>query len=106
MIARSVAHVAITLRTNLNTCIVILLDERKTPHKIRNYLWRIRTKSANADEHTFLVAILTFAILFCLSVVLDEGKHLGENHQKRDIPAGYVKDGKEVARHDGGPPRK
>jgi hypothetical protein len=35
------------------------------------------------------VAILTFATLFDSRVVSDEGKHLGENHQKRDIPAGY-----------------
>jgi hypothetical protein len=60
----------------------------------------------SADEHTFLVAVLTFAILFYLSVVLDAGKHLGENHQKLAIPAEYVKGGgKEKARHDGGPPR-
>jgi hypothetical protein len=37
------------------------------------------------------VAILTFAILFHLSVVLDEGKHLGENHRNLVIPAAYVK---------------
>jgi hypothetical protein len=34
--------------------------------------------------------IVTFAILSHLSVSLDEGKHLGENHQKRAIPAAYV----------------
>ena len=51
-------------------------------------------------------AILTFAILFYPSVVLVGDKHLGENHQKRDIPAGYVEDGgKEKARHGGGPHR-
>ena len=32
--------------------------------------------------------------------------HLGENHQKRDIPAGYFEnDGKEETRHDSGPDR-
>lgn len=32
--------------------------------------------------------------------------HLGENHQKRDIPAGYFEnDGKEKTRHDSGPDR-
>jgi hypothetical protein len=35
--------------------------------------------------------ILTFAILLRLSVVLYQGKHLGENHQKLAIPAGNVK---------------
>jgi hypothetical protein len=33
------------------------------------------------------VAVVTFAILFHLSVVSDKGKHLGENHQKLAIPA-------------------
>jgi hypothetical protein len=50
--------------------------------------------------------ILTFAILLPLSLVLDQGKHLGENHQKLVIPAAYVKGGgKEKARQHGGPPR-
>jgi hypothetical protein len=38
-------------------------------------------------EQTTLVAILTFAILFDLSLVPDEGSHLGENHRKLVIPA-------------------
>jgi hypothetical protein len=49
--------------------------------------------------------ILTFAILSHLSVVVDAGKHLGENHQKRAIPAANLKDcGNKKARHEGGPP--
>jgi hypothetical protein len=52
------------------------------------------------------VAILTFAILFYLRVVLDEGKHLDENHQKRDIPAGFLEErGREKTRHAGAPHR-
>ena len=32
--------------------------------------------------------------------------HLGENHQKRDIPAGdFENDGKEKTRHNSGPDR-
>jgi hypothetical protein len=45
-------------------------------------------------------------LMFYLSVVLYEGKHLGENYQRKlAIPAaGYVEGGgKEKARHDGGP---
>jgi hypothetical protein len=50
--------------------------------------------------------ILTFAILSYPSVVSDEGKHLGKNHQKLAISAVYVKGGGEdKARHDCGPPR-
>jgi hypothetical protein len=57
-------------------------------------------------QPTILVAIPTFAILFHLSVGADEGKHLGENHRKLVIPAGYGKgSAKEVARHEGGQPR-
>jgi hypothetical protein len=41
--------------------------------------------------NTQLCGILTFAILSHLRVVVDEGKHLGENHQKLVIPAAYVK---------------
>jgi hypothetical protein len=49
--------------------------------------------------------ILTFAILFYLSLVVDEGKRIDGNHQKLAIPAVYVKaGGKEKARYDGGPP--
>jgi hypothetical protein len=52
------------------------------------------------------VPILTFAILFSPSVVLLEEIHLGENHQKRAIPAGHVEGiGKKKTRHDGGPHR-
>jgi hypothetical protein len=46
--------------------------------------------------------ILTFAILFPLNVLLEEERHLGESDQKLDIPAGYVRDGKEKARQDAG----
>jgi hypothetical protein len=46
--------------------------------------------SANADKHTFLVAILTFAILFHLSLVLDEETQIGENAHELAIPAVYV----------------
>jgi hypothetical protein len=38
------------------------------------------------------MAILTFAILFDLRLVLDEEGHLGKNHRKLAIPAGYVED--------------
>jgi hypothetical protein len=49
--------------------------------------------------------ILTFAILFYLSVVSVEGQRIDGNLQKLAILAVYVKaGGKEVARHDGGPP--
>jgi hypothetical protein len=41
--------------------------------------------------NTQFCGILTFAIRSQLSVVLEEGKHLGENHQKLVIPAAYVK---------------
>ena len=41
--------------------------------------------------NTQFCGILTFAILSHLSVGVDEGKHLGENHQKLVIPAGYLK---------------
>jgi hypothetical protein len=37
-----------------------------------------------------LAAILTFAILFDLRLVLAERSDLGENHRKLAIPAGYV----------------
>jgi hypothetical protein len=33
---------------------------------------------------------------------LEEERYLDESDQKRDIPAGYVRDGKEKARHDAG----
>jgi hypothetical protein len=53
--------------------------------------------------NTQFCGILTFAIRSQLSVVLEEGKHLGENHQKLVIPAAYVKvAGKKKGRHDGG----
>jgi hypothetical protein len=56
--------------------------------------------------NTQFCGIFTFAILSHLSVVLDAGKHLGENHQKRVIPAAYLKRGaNEKARHEGGPSR-
>jgi len=48
------------------------------------------------------VAVLTFAILLHLSLVLDDGKHLDENHQKLAIPAAFVKSGdKERTRQEG-----
>jgi hypothetical protein len=62
------------------------------PHKARSCSARTCTDVANANKHTVFVAILTFAILFDLSVVSDEGKRLGENHQKLANPAGNVKD--------------
>jgi hypothetical protein len=43
--------------------------------------------------HTQFCGILTFAILSHLNVALDEGKHLGENHQKLAIPAVYAAKG-------------
>jgi hypothetical protein len=43
--------------------------------------------------HTQVCGILTFAILSHLNVALDEGKHLGENHQKLAIPAVYAAKG-------------
>jgi hypothetical protein len=43
--------------------------------------------------NTQICGILTFAILSHLSVVLEEGKHLGENHRKLVIPAAYVQHG-------------
>jgi hypothetical protein len=43
--------------------------------------------------NTYFRGILTFPIPSHLSVVLKEGKHLGENHQKLVIPAAYVKGG-------------
>ena len=41
--------------------------------------------------NTYSCGILTFAILLLPSLVLYQGKHLGENHQKLVIPAGNVK---------------
>ena len=43
------------------------------------------------NKHTVFVAILTLTILFHLSVVLDDGEHLGENHRKLAIPAEYLR---------------
>ena len=45
---------------------------------------------SEGPEQTILAAILTFAILFNLRLVLEEGDHLGKNHRKLAIPAGYV----------------
>jgi hypothetical protein len=61
------------------------------PHKTRSCSLRTRTDLANVNKHTVFVAILTLAILFPLSLVLDKGKHLDENHHKLAIPAEYVK---------------
>jgi len=56
----------------------------------------VLSESAGAQRlrvNTQVCGIFTFAILSHLSVVLDEGKLLGENQQKLVIPAVYVKDG-------------
>jgi hypothetical protein len=45
---------------------------------------------SESAEQTILVAILTFAILFDLRLVRDEGNHLGKNDRKLAIPAVYV----------------
>jgi hypothetical protein len=51
--------------------------------------------------NTRFCGILTFAIRSHLSVVLNQGQLLGENHQKLAIPAAYVKGGRnEVASHE------
>jgi hypothetical protein len=43
--------------------------------------------------NTQFCGILTFAIRSHLSLVFNQGRHLGENHQKLAIPAAYVKGG-------------
>ena len=50
---------------------------------------------AHADERTSLAVLLTCAVLFPLSVVLEQEKPLGENHQKRANPAGDLPSEKE-----------
>jgi len=59
--------------------------------RTREEFCELQLLSVNANKHTVFVAVLTFAILFHLSVVLDEGRHLGENYQKLAIPAGNIK---------------
>jgi hypothetical protein len=51
--------------------------------------------------NTQVCGIFTFAILSHLSVVLEQAKDLGENHQKLVIPAAYVKGGRSQGSHDG-----
>jgi hypothetical protein len=72
--ASNAAHAAATFRISLNDCTVFLLNE-----------WTVGNVRMRAN--TQFCGILTFAILSHLSVVLEEGKHLGENHQKLVIPA-------------------
>jgi hypothetical protein len=50
--------------------------------------------------NTQVCGIFTFAILSHLSVVLEQSKYLGENHQKLVIPAAYVKGERSQSGHD------
>jgi hypothetical protein len=69
-----------------------LLDERKVRTRLEVVLSEaVRTELMRTNTNS--CGILTFAILLHLSLVLDEGKPLGENHQKLANPAEYVKVG-------------
>jgi hypothetical protein len=80
---------------------VILLLVGKIRTRLEVVLSRpVRTGLMRTNANS--CGIVTFAILLQLSLVLDERKYLGENHQKLAIPAVDVKGGdKERARQKG-----
>src|SRR5271163_3256235 len=87
MIASSVRHVATTVLKDWNACIVFLLYVGKTRTRPEVVLSEA-VRTGRMRTNTNSCGILTFATLLRLSLVVYQGKHLGENHQKLVIPAG------------------